>query len=122
MIPQRLATLFVSLVTDHRQWHQRSSAAANWLGDTQIEVASARTEASAFVSMSQAGSLLVFTEGDDLIIGITRTAGATTASLINVIGGAGAVKTTATGTITRNTDNFAFTVGTSNNDLVITFT
>ena len=98
------------------------AAAANWLGDTQIEVASARTEASAFVSMSQAGSLLVFTEGDDLIIGITRTAGATTASLINVIGGAGAVKTTATGTITRNTDNFAFTVGTSNNDLVITFT
>ena len=54
--------------------------------------------------MSQAGSLLVFTEGDDLIIGITRTAGATTASLINVIGGAGAVKTT--WPITRNTDNF----------------
>ena len=78
---------------------------------------------SAVDGMSQAGSVMVFTSGDDLVIGFTTIAGTTVNTMINVYGGASAVKTTATAAnVTLNADNFGFTLGTSNNDLVITFT
>ena len=76
------------------------AAGANWLGNTQVYVAANITsanEASAIDGMSQAGSVLVFASGDDLVIGINAIAGATSATgLINVIGGASVIKTTAT--------------------------
>ena len=85
------------------------AAGANWLGNTQVYVAANITsanEASAIDGMSQAGSVLVFASGDDLAIGINAIAGATSAGLINVIGGAGVIKTTTTAAdVTLNSDN-----------------
>ena len=102
------------------------AAGANWLGNTQLYVAANMAGAnavSAVDGMSQAGSVMVFTSGDDLVIGFTTIAGTTVNTMINVYGGASAVKTTATAAnVTLNADNFGFTLGTSNNDLVITFT
>ena len=103
------------------------SASANWLGDTQIfianNLASANTQ-STIAGMTQAGSVLVFTSGDDLVIGITGKSSIvpSTQALINVIDGASVIKTTAVGAQTFNSTNFGFTLSTSNNDLVITFT
>ena len=101
------------------------NAAANWLGDTQLFIANNRASAalaSTITGMSQAGSILVFAQGTDLILQTTRTANATTGSLVNITGGSGLIKTTAVGDVTANTTNFGFTVGTANNDIVITFT
>jgi Ca2+-binding RTX toxin-like protein len=101
------------------------NAGANWLGDTQIFIANNRASAalaSTITGMSQAGSILVFAQGSDLILQTTRTAQATTGSLVNITGGSGLIKTTAVGNVTNSTSNFGFTIGTANNDIVITFT
>ena len=74
-------------------------ASGNWLGNTQVYVAVNITSATRHPQLThvQAGSVLVFASGDDLVIGINAIAGATSAGgLINVIGGAGVIKTTTT--------------------------
>ena len=104
------------------------SDSANWLGATQVYIADNLASAnlnSVIDGLTQAGSVLVFESGDDLVIGITGEAGAagySTVAIINVIGGADAIKTTALGAQTLNSDNFGFTIATTNNDLSITFT
>ena len=60
--------------------------------------------------MSQAGSV-VFKSGDDLIIGFTTITGSTVNTMLNVIDGATAIKTTVSAAnATFNSDNFGFTI------------
>jgi hypothetical protein len=97
------------------------AAAANWLGDTQILVGANRAADYSTIAMSQQGSIAVFSEGDDLVIQITGI-GVSMQAQVNVKGGSGLIKTTATGNVTYNSDNFGFTIGSVDSKLGITFT
>jgi hypothetical protein len=96
-------------------------ASANWLGDTQILVGANRAADYSTIAMSQQGSIAVFSEGDDLVIQITGI-GVSMQAQVNVKGGSGLIKTTATGNVTYNSDNFGFTIGSVDSKLGITFT
>jgi hypothetical protein len=99
------------------------STSANWLLSTQVEIAAARAATfSGLGGLCQQGSLIFFAEGDDLVMGITGALDHTISAQVSIIGGASLIKTTATGTVTADTNNFGFAISTANNDVVLTFT
>jgi Ca2+-binding RTX toxin-like protein len=107
-----------------------ATTASNWSFNNQVFVATGSTFSGLATAADQivagitgVGSVFVYANGTDLVLGITSDVNASLYSITNIIGGAAAINTTATGRVTLNASNFDFTIsGSTSSGITVTFT
>ncbi len=101
--------------------NQAVAATANWLGQTQIYVGANAAGVTSAVASGN-GSIAVYASGNDMVVGIMAGLNQSTWAKFVVKDGAGHIKTTLTAQdVTMSSSNFGFSVGSTNNNVGLTF-